>query len=150
MDSDKSKKFRTGGLTNPAKGKFNKSKSNHGMMQLPNASLKKHAGKKDGGIMKAVDADKNPGLSKLPTKVRNKMGYMNKGGMAKDDKSQDKAMIKKAVGMHDKQQHGGKKTSLTTLKHGGMATKKMARGGGIEIKGKTKGTMVKMNKGGMC
>jgi hypothetical protein len=26
--------------------------------------------------------------------------------------------------------------------------KKMAKGGGVEVKGKTKGTMVKMNKGG--
>ena len=25
----------------------------------------------------------NKGLSKLPSKVRNKMGYMNKGGMVK-------------------------------------------------------------------
>ena len=65
------------------------------------------------------------------------------------DKAQDKAMIKKAVGMHDKQQHGGKKTSLATLKKGGMA-KKMAKGGGIEIKGKTKGKMVTMKKGGSC
>ena len=26
---------------------------------------------------------KNPGLSKLPTKVRNKMGFMKKGGKVK-------------------------------------------------------------------
>jgi hypothetical protein len=44
--------------------------------------------------------------------------------------------------MHDKQQHGGKKTNLTTLKNGGKAC--MARGGGVETKGKTKGTMIKM------
>jgi hypothetical protein len=36
-------------------------------------------GKKDGGMLKAVPAD-NKGLKKLPTKVRNKMGYMKKGG----------------------------------------------------------------------
>ena len=34
---------------------------------------------KKGGL-KAVDKQKNPGLAKLPTKVRNKMGYMKKGG----------------------------------------------------------------------
>ena len=34
------------------------------------------------------------------------------------------------------------------MKKGGMA-KKMAKGGGIESKGKTKGTMIKMNAGGM-
>lgn len=36
-----------------------------------------------GGAMKSVDKDKNPGLSKLPTDVRNKMGYMKKGGVMK-------------------------------------------------------------------
>ena len=36
-------------------------------------------GKKDGGMLKAVPAD-TKGLKKLPTKVRNKMGYMKKGG----------------------------------------------------------------------
>ena len=36
---------------------------------------------KDGGsALKAVDKSKNPGLAKLPTAVRNKMGYMKKGG----------------------------------------------------------------------
>jgi hypothetical protein len=113
---------------------------------------------KEGGL-KETDAKSNPGLAKLPTEVRNKMGYMKKGGMASDakedmkmDKKQDKAMIKKAVGMHDKQQHAGKKTNLSTLKKGGMACapKKMARGGGIEVKGKTKGKMIKMKNGGAC
>ena len=62
------------------------------------------------------------------------------GGMAKDkmDMAQDKKMVKKAVGMHDKQMHGGKKTDLETLKKGGKV-KKMAKGGGIEVRGKTKG-----------
>jgi hypothetical protein len=113
---------------------------------------------KEGGALKETDAESNPGLAKLPTEVRNKMGYMKKGGMAdakedmKMDKKQDKSMIKKAVGMHDKQQHEGKKTNLSTLKKGGMACapKNMARGGGIEIKGKTKGKMIKMKNGGAC
>jgi hypothetical protein len=35
-----------------------------------------------GGSLKEVDSSDNPGLSKLPTEVRNKMGYMKKGGMA--------------------------------------------------------------------
>ena len=34
---------------------------------------------KKGGAMKAVPKD-NKGLAKLPTEVRNKMGYMKKGG----------------------------------------------------------------------
>jgi len=128
-----------------------------------------------GGSLKAVDASENPGLSKLPTEVRNKMGYMKKGGMAmkkgmhkmpdgkmmkdsdmpkkkmnmggmaykeggKADMAQDKKTAKKAVGMHEKQLHGGKKSDLASLKKGGMA-KKMAKGGGIEVRGKTKGKM---------
>jgi hypothetical protein len=40
-------------------------------------------GMKDGGAMKPVDESSNPGLSKLPTEVRNKMGYMKKGGKPK-------------------------------------------------------------------
>ena len=35
---------------------------------------KKNKGKKK------VDAKKNPGLAKLPEKVRNKMGFMKRGG----------------------------------------------------------------------
>jgi hypothetical protein len=30
--------------------------------------------------LKPIDKDKNPGLAKLPTGVRNKMGYMKDGG----------------------------------------------------------------------
>lgn len=36
-----------------------------------------------------------------------------------DDIKQDKSIIKKAMGMHDKQAHGGKKTNLKSLKKGG-------------------------------
>ena len=39
--------------------------------------------KKGGKVLKAVDKKKNPGLAKLPTQVRNKMGYMKKGGRVK-------------------------------------------------------------------
>lgn len=138
--------------------------------------MKADKGKKfgSGGALKAVDSSDNPGLSKLPTEVRNKMGYMKKGGMAKKgmkeggmaDMAQDKKTVKKAVGMHEKQLHGGKKSDLAKLKHGGrIASKgehsvqkqskrgaemvkmkkggmtKCAKGGGIEVRGKTKGKM---------
>ena len=36
--------------------------------------------KKMGGPLKPVDPKTQKGLSKLPTEVRNKMGYMKKGG----------------------------------------------------------------------
>ena len=53
--------------------------------QAATAIAMKEAGKKPkkmavGGELKEVDTDKNPGLGKLPTEVRNKMGYMKKGG----------------------------------------------------------------------
>ena len=88
-------------------------------------------------------------------------GKKFKGGgmMDKKDMAQDKKMAKKAVGMHEKQLHGGKKSDLAKLKSGGMT--KMAKGGscyskggqlskanGIAVKGKTKGTMVAMRSGG--
>jgi hypothetical protein len=110
---------------------------------------------KEGGTMKPVDMKKNPGIAKLPTAVRNKMGYMKKGGMAHDDakadmkmdKAQDKKMVKKAVGMHDKQQHGGKKTNLATLRKGGLAAGHKSANG-VAKKGLTKGKEVKMRMGG--
>jgi hypothetical protein len=36
-----------------------------------------------GGSLKETDEQENPGLAKLPTNVRNKMGYMRTGGKAK-------------------------------------------------------------------
>ena len=97
---------------------------------------------KEGGIMKPVDMENNPGLAKLPTDVRNKMGYMKKGGLMKhEDIKEDMPMMKKVakkeVKAHEKSMH------------------KMAKGGvtradGCVTKGHTKGTMVKMKSGGMC
>ena len=123
------------------------------------------------GGLKEVDSDSNPGLSKLPTDVRNKMGYMKKGGMAKESA----AMVKKEIGFMKKKgapksmikhemaeakgmKKGGmacspmamKKTAKTEVKSHEKRMHGMARGGGIEVKGKTKGKMVKMTKGGAC
>jgi hypothetical protein len=43
------------------------------------------------------------------------------GGLSmKADMAQDKKVVKKAMSMHDKQAHGGKKTDLAKLKKGGM------------------------------
>ena len=44
--------------------------------------MKKMKGYAEGGMMKKVPED-NKGLKKLPKDVRNKMGYMAKGGMVK-------------------------------------------------------------------
>jgi len=66
-----------------------------------------------GGKMKKVDAEKNPGLAKLPTEVRNKMGYMAMGGMMKADEDfmyGGKMMKKMMKGgkMKDSMMYGGK------------------------------------------
>lgn len=50
-------------------------------------SMKKYKpGGSTSGSLKPVDSSKNPGLAKLPTEVRNKMGYAKKGGSAKKKK----------------------------------------------------------------
>ena len=124
------------------------------------------------GDLVEVDSDKNPGLSKLPTEVRNKMGYMKKGGMAKGcaSKSDAKMIAKKEVKGHESSMHKMKKGGITEkgtgekykskaamMKHEKKESKaeemkehKMkrggscsyARGGGIEKKGKTKGKII--------
>jgi hypothetical protein len=121
---------------------INKQKTRAGMLQMPNASLTKFRGFNQGGdIMKPVNKEENPGLAKLPTDVRNKMGYMKKGGMAHSDIAKDKPMMKaeakKAVKGHEKRMHGMAKGGVT-------------RADGIVKKGHTKGTMVKMARGGKC
>jgi hypothetical protein len=52
-------------------------------LQVKGERLMKTMGMKDGGSLKEVDSEENPGLAKLPTNVRNKMGYLRKGGKAK-------------------------------------------------------------------
>jgi hypothetical protein len=98
------------------------------------------------GGLKEVDSDSNPGLSKLPTEVRNKMGYMKKGGNVKhSDISKDKPMMKKvaakAVKGHEKRMHG---------MAGGGKVGQLSKADGCATKGKSKGKMVKMKYGGAC
>ncbi len=85
------------------------------------------------------------GINK-PKTDHGSMNLYKKGGVMKDDMKQDKAMAKKAVGMHEAQLHGGKKSNLTKLKNGGSAS---SRADGCATKGKTKGTMISMKSGGM-
>jgi len=95
------------------------------------------------------------GMHKMPDGKMMKNSAMKSGGMAKSDakedmkmdKSQDKAMIKKAFKQHDMQEHkGGKGTSLKLAKGGSFRSS----ANGIASKGKTKGTQIKMTKGGMA
>ena len=123
-EADKGKKFGSGGYARPDLQKINKPKTLHGKMSIM----------------------KGGGMAKSDMKEDMKM-----------DKAQDKAMIKKAFKQHDMQEHkGGKGTSLKLAK-GGMAPSKMGSvktaapsRDGIASKGKTKGTMIAMKRGGKC
>jgi len=70
-------------------------------MQYGGAAASMKPTMKMGGSLKPVDKAKNPGLSKLPTPVRNKMGY---------------------------QKMGGKTTTSSMMKMGGKMTKKCMTG----------------------
>ena len=50
-----------------------------------------------------------------------------KKAMKHEDIAKDKPLVKKAIGMHDKQLHGGKKTNLAKLAKGGMAKKRTCK-----------------------
>ena len=49
--------------------------------------------RKGGGPLKAVDAKKNPGMSKLPTPVRNKMGYAKEGSSVSKAMGEDRTRV---------------------------------------------------------
>jgi hypothetical protein len=141
-EASKGQKFGSGGAKTRADVQsINKPKTNHGESGFFSK----------GGAMKQVDMKKNPGVAKLPTAVRNKMGFMKKGGMASDakedmamDLKQDKSMMQKAVNKHEGRLHKGQ--PMTKLAGGGTFR---ASANGVATQGKTKGTMIKMNKGGM-
>ncbi len=118
---------------------------------MPSVSKKQH------NLMEAVAH--NPAFAKkvgIKQSVGKEFAAADKGKkfkeggmMDKKDLAQDKKMAKKAVGMHESQLHGGKKSNLAALKKGGMAKMKSggsckgyAKGGGIEVRGKTKGKII--------
>ena len=135
--SSKGKTFGSGGAKTRADVQsINKPKTNHGESGFFSK----------GGVMKPVDMKKNPGVAKLPTAVRNKMGFMKKGGMAEGEKAdmkQDKGMMQKAVNKHEGRLHKGQ--PMTKLAKGGTFR---ASANGAAAQGKTKAKMIKMNMGG--
>jgi hypothetical protein len=118
LTADKGKTFKEGGTMK---------KMNPGMMAM---MAKKKPMKMNEGGMPMVEKDGK----KVPAFAADGKGKMKHGGKVHSDIAKDKPMMKKvaakAVKGHEKRLHG------------------MAKGGGVEIKGKTKGTMIKMNKGG--
>jgi hypothetical protein len=89
--------------------------------------------------LKPVDSKKNPGLSKLPTEVRNKMGYAKKGMLKKaydkyamgGDVMGSKNMKENMPGMMPMETYakGGKKWIKDAIKKPGALTKKAKSAG---------------------
>ena len=118
LTADKGKTFKEGETMK---------KMNPGMMAI--MAKKKPMKMADGG-MPMVEKDGK----KVPAFAADGVGKMKHGGKVHSDVAKDKPMMKKvaakAVKGHEKRLHG------------------MAKGGGVETKGKTKGKMIKMAKGG--
>ena len=142
----KPKQFKAGseGIMMPSK-----SKKQHNLMAMvahdPKAA--KRLGIPQSVGKEFTEADKGrkfgsggrPDLAKVnkPKTDHGKMNLFKEGGMAKmkhDDLAEDKKLIKKAFGMHDKQEHPGKKTDLSKLKGGGMAMDKDIEAGEKHLK----------------
>jgi hypothetical protein len=131
------KKMKMGGAA-PKKAMMGNTMMAKPMMEKPMMKM--------GGSLKSVDKGKNPGLAKLPTAVRNKMGYKKYGGAV--DMMQAGGVVKtqpKRVGPVDpdgaytkvqERTLAGKKVAapkLTKDKELG-ATKMMKKGGKVSKK----------------
>lgn len=131
--SEKQKKFMDAAAHNPAFAKA---------VGVP-AKVAKDFSEKSKGMKFGSGTKTRADLQKVnkPETRQGKTELFKKGGeiMDKMDIKQDKKIVKKAIGMHDKQMHAGKKTNMS----------KLAKGGGVESKGKTKGKMIAMCGGGM-
>jgi hypothetical protein len=122
---------------------------------MPSTSKKQH------NFMAAVA--NNPAFAKkagVPQSVGKEFNEADKGrkfskggDMKHEDVKMDKKMMQKAVNKHEGRLHKGQ--PMTKLAKGGMAPSKMGAvktaapsRDGVATKGKTKGTMIKMMRGG--
>jgi hypothetical protein len=150
-EASKGLKFGSGPKSRADLQKINKPTTLHGKM-----SVMKEGGNTMNSKMKMFEKSgkdvekkgmKEGSKADMAMDKKQMMG-MKKGGMAeggKADIAQDKAMIKKAFKQHDMQEHKGGKGTELKLKKGGAFR---FSANGVATKGKTKGTMVKMNMGG--
>jgi hypothetical protein len=122
VKEDEGKKFRGGGLSSE-KQAINKPRTHHGKMQLPNYSLQRYIGKKEGGEMKE-------------SKGMKKGGYAAGGRMA-------------SKGEHSVQKQSKRGAMMVKMAAGGLAAGHKTADG-IAKKGKTKAKHVAMKKGGYC
>lgn len=132
-NADKGKKFSKGGDM--------ASKMNSGFMAMM-AKKKAESGKMAAFEKSGKDVEKKGvkegSKADMAMDKKQMMGMKKMAEGGKADMKQDKSMMQKAVNKHEGRLHKG--ASMT----------KLARGGGIETKGKTKGKMIVMKKGGQC
>lgn len=124
---------------------------------MPSVSKKQH------NFMEAVAH--NPAFAKkagVPQSVGKDFSAADKGrkfakggDMKHEDVKMDKKMMQKAVNKHEGRLHKGQ--PMTKLSKGGVAASKMGAvktaapsRDGVATKGKTKGTMIAMKRGGKC
>jgi len=85
---------------------------------------------KSGGMLQSVNEDKNPGLAKLPTEVRNKMGYMKNGGLYANIHAKKQRI---AQGSGEKMRKVGSEGAPTSKNFKEAAkTAKVKHGGGVQ------------------
>jgi hypothetical protein len=115
---------------------------------MPSTSKKQHnfmaAVANNPKFAKKVGVPKSVGEEFMKADKPKKMAM---GGMHKDVKM-DKKVAKKAIGMHEKQLHGGKKSDMSKLKSGGRIASKGEHG--VQKQSKRGAMMVKMKRGGSC
>jgi hypothetical protein len=88
----------------------------------------------------------NHGAMQMPNAMLNKyMGKKDGGIMKHDDMAKDMPMMKKVA----KKEVKAHEKSMHKMASGGKVGQ-LSKADGCATKGKSKGTMVKMNKGGMC
>ena len=159
MEADKGKKFRKGGemkntsrmnrLEELGRVDAEKAYTPKGKMNL-SAEKKRVVGElkyAKGGELKAminkeVDFMNKKGAPK--SMIKHEMAEakgMKAGGYAKGGMSECKTVAKKEVKAHEKRMH---------KMAGGGKVAQLSKADGVATKGKSKGTMVKMKKGGYC
>jgi hypothetical protein len=121
--ANKGKTFARGGSF---RAQINKQDTRHGKTDMPFTNLNRFAGLKKGGAI-----------------MKEPKGMMKKEVSFMQKKGAPKSMIK-----HEKAEMGMAKGGMP-MKDGKPAfMKKFAKGGGIEVRGKTKGTIIRMASGG--
>lgn len=159
LEADRGKSFRKGGVSNPKQAMMNRPKTNHGMMQMPNYSLARYVGKKEGGSLKGIEMKESKAMMKKEVEFMKKKGAPK--SMIKHEMAEAKGMS--YGGKVKKMAAGGmttmKKVADKAVKGHEKRMHKMASGGlsaghksadGVATKGKTKARQITMRKGGYC